>query len=368
MSSLLLGVRMTSFDFQRIKMENVNFDSRIKEFKNEVSQKANIARESLELVYCGNILDDESTLRSSGIKAGVMIHVLKKKEKVPSLPATQMSEADILSLVRAFRTLTFNPSYKSSLQKLGKPEALENIIAITPGLNQDPVAISIIQDPELLVRLGDAEIVKRLVELHPSLVEAANHIVAAAHEEAVSSTAASPGQASTSTGIPQFLNFASDDDDMESSQSSDSIAQGVSRQASFSAITRAQLAAALASASQNPPSGTAGSGNAGASDAGNAITPEMVSEAMQRAMASVSPGAPSGLEQMDTDPVAAIRGAAGFGQPDYADQMRQMRELGLSDDAVNLQALQLAAGNVHAAVDLVFSGAISSPNPGSQNN
>lgn len=35
-----------------------------------------------------------------------------------------------------------------------------------------------------------------------------------------------------------------------------------------------------------------------------------------------------------------------------------MRELGLLDDAVNLQALQVAGGDVHAAVELVFSGAI----------
>lgn len=42
-----------------------------------------------------------------------------------------------------------------------------------------------------------------------------------------------------------------------------------------------------------------------------------------------------------------------------AQQMQQMRELGLTDDAVNLQALQIAQGNVHAAIELVFSGAIS---------
>jgi hypothetical protein len=34
-----------------------------------------------ELVYCGNILDDDSTLKSCGLKPGVMVHVLKKKEK-----------------------------------------------------------------------------------------------------------------------------------------------------------------------------------------------------------------------------------------------------------------------------------------------
>jgi len=34
-----------------------------------------------ELIYCGNILEDDSTLRSCGLKSGVMVHVLKKKEK-----------------------------------------------------------------------------------------------------------------------------------------------------------------------------------------------------------------------------------------------------------------------------------------------
>jgi hypothetical protein len=34
-----------------------------------------------ELVYCGNILEDDLTLKSCGLKSGVMVHVLKKKEK-----------------------------------------------------------------------------------------------------------------------------------------------------------------------------------------------------------------------------------------------------------------------------------------------
>lgn len=46
-------------------------------------------------------------------------------------------------------------------QKLSRPDILDNIIMITPGLSQDPVAISMIQDPELLVRMGDIETVRR---------------------------------------------------------------------------------------------------------------------------------------------------------------------------------------------------------------
>lgn len=54
-------------------------------------------------------------------------------------------------------------------------------------------------------------------------------------------------------------------------------------------------------------------------------------------------------------------GEVSVGPTQLAQQMQQMRELGLTDDVVNLQALQLTQGNLHAAVDLVFSGAISPP-------
>jgi ubiquilin len=44
-------------------------------------------------------------------------------------------------------------------------------------------------------------------------------------------------------------------------------------------------------------------------------------------------------------------------------QLQQMHELGLTDDTLNVQALQATGGDVHAAIDIVFSGALP---PGSQ--
>jgi hypothetical protein len=46
-------------------------------------------------------------------------------------------------------------------QRLSRPEVLENIMMATPGLSEDPVAISIIQDPELLVHMENADTVRR---------------------------------------------------------------------------------------------------------------------------------------------------------------------------------------------------------------
>ncbi|XP_075221282.1 ubiquitin-like protein 7 [Lycorma delicatula] len=347
MSSLILGIRLSLYDFQRVKLENVDFETKIEQFKIEVSKKANLPKESLELVYCGNILDDEASLSSSGLKPGVMVHVLKKKAKEAPRPAQSMSEADIQALVVAFRALTLNPTYRNALQKLSRPDILDNIIMITPGLSQDPVAISMIQDPELLVRMGDIDTVRRIVELHPALAEAANNIAAAVHEEALAGNGSN--NSATSSGYSYSLDALSDDDEMDSSQSSDSQPQGLSRQGSYSTITAAQLAAALASAS---------SGGASTSSEGAAITSEMFSQAMQRAMSNVSSPTPQATGDGNNTNDASISSSSALQQ-----QMQQMRELGLTDDALNLQALQLTGGNVHAAVDLVFSGAISSNPP-----
>lgn len=46
-------------------------------------------------------------------------------------------------------------------QRLSRPEMLENIVMATPGLSQDPVAMAIIRDPELLVHMGDVATIRK---------------------------------------------------------------------------------------------------------------------------------------------------------------------------------------------------------------
>ncbi|XP_067010192.1 ubiquitin-like protein 7 [Anabrus simplex] len=360
--NLALGIRLSPSSFQRVKVENIGLDNKVEQLKLEASKATNLPKHFLELIYCGNILDDNATLRSCGLKQGVMVHVLKKKEKEPPIPVRSMSEGDIQELVLAFRTFTRHPSYRSALHRLSRQEVLENIIMATPGLNEDPVAISILRDPELLVHMENADTVRRIVELHPSLAEAANHIAAAVHEEAATGSSATQG---ASSGFTYSYDALSDEEEMDSSQSSDSqprAGDGLSRQQSYSTITAAQLAAALASATGLfPASPRASSSNlAGASGSNTGlITSEMFSQAMQQAIATVVPGTgsetpanPDGASDMTSDVEAITRR--------LSRQLQQMRELGLTDNAVNLQALHATGGDVQAAIDLVFSGAISS--------
>ncbi|XP_021922088.1 ubiquitin-like protein 7 isoform X2 [Zootermopsis nevadensis] len=324
-----------------------------------------------QLIYCGNILDDDSTLRSCGLKSGVMVHVLKRREKDISLPVHSVTEVGVQELVMAFRTFTRHPSYRSALHRLSRPEVLENIMMATPGLSEDPVAISIIQDPELLVHMENADTVRRIAELHPSLAEAANHIAAVVHEEAATGSATNQG---SSSGYSYSLDALSDEEEMDSSQSSDSQPRGgdsLSRQQSYSTITAAQLAAALASATGLFPASPRATGcstslAAGPSSGGSLITPEMFSQAMQQAIANVGPN--TGGSHASGD-VAVTGTEASTGRTDtnpdiqaqasrLSHQLQQMHELGLTDDTLNIQALQATGGDVHAAIDIVFSGAL----------
>lgn len=114
-------------------------------------------------------------------------------ESTPTHPPMQDSEFQ--DLVQVFRALSTRNAYRRVLQvniwhywyweyradihtnsvlyhiqKLHKPEVLENIISTTPGLSEDYTAIVILQHPELLAKLGDANAVKRyLIGLHRSI-------------------------------------------------------------------------------------------------------------------------------------------------------------------------------------------------------
>lgn len=69
-----------------------------------------------ELVYCGIILEDELTLSSYGVKPGVTIHVLQKKQEPPEMKPRVLSEAEIQQLVVAFRAFTLSAGYRTALQ------------------------------------------------------------------------------------------------------------------------------------------------------------------------------------------------------------------------------------------------------------
>lgn len=356
-SELILGIRIDPQTLTTIKLNDVNFKTKVEDLKCETAGKVNLSKESFELVYCGCILEDELTLESCGLKSGAMVHVLKKRESDASSLPKYISEDNILQLASAFKSFKENPALRSALNRLGKrPEVIDNIISSSPGLHEDTVAIAILQNPDLMAHFTDVDTVRRFAEAHPVLVEAAQNIAAAVHEEAHNNaTAGSNNSLSNSqpTAYSYSLDNLSDDEEMagDSSQSSDSTQPpNLSTNSSNTTITAAQLAAAVSRArarsfplSNSPSSTSAGSANSGV------ITTEMFMQAMQQASAATP-----GLISDDTLPPILPPVLPQF--TDLQRQLAQMHEMGLQDDTLNIQALQFTNGDVQAAIELVFSG------------
>ncbi|KAF5299284.1 hypothetical protein FQA39_LY02457 [Lamprigera yunnana] len=357
MSDIILGLRILPNQYQRIKLNNINLAGKVNTLKYEAAKKLNVLKENIELIYCGLVLEDDSTLSSYGVEPGVTIHVLEKKLRTSTTPIKKLTETDFQQAVQAIKKVISDGSCRSALHKLSRHEALDNIISTTPGLVDDPVAVAIIRDPELIFNMIEENSISRAAEHHPSLLEALHRIAAFVREE---SSNTNHNQAGTSSGYSYSLEVLSDDDDdMESLNDSPQEAIPLTRNSSYNAITAAQLASAIANAtnatfglSNSPSYEITPSGG----DNSNIITSEMFSNAMQQAFASsqstsantascpITPSA-SVPESIDTIPLRL--------QP----QLQQMQEMGLLNETTNMRALQTTSGDIQAAIELVLSGA-----------
>lgn len=143
----------------------------------------NLSVDKIEVVYCGCVMEDCDPIYTYEVFNGATVHVfIQKKINNPVYPK-KLSDFDLIKLGGAFRSLSLNAKYRAALNKISKPEVIHNIILTTAGLNKDPVAVTLLHHPELLLKFGNFDILKFISESHPALAEAAIQIAAAVHEE-----------------------------------------------------------------------------------------------------------------------------------------------------------------------------------------
>ncbi|KAM7155042.1 ubiquitin-like protein 7 isoform 10-T15 [Molossus nigricans] len=191
------------------------------------------------------------------------------------------------------RSLIRNQVFKM----LSNKESLDQIIVATPGLSSDPIALG----GFLFEGLSDDE-----DDFHPR--------------------ARSTPSSSTPSSRPASL--------------------GYSGAAGPRPITQSELATALAlastpeSSSHTPTPGTQGhsSGTSPLSSgvqSGTPITNDLFSQALQHALQA------SGQPNL---------------QSQWQPQLQQLRDMGIQDDELSLRALQATAGDIQAALELIFAG------------
>ncbi|XP_002730852.1 ubiquitin-like protein 7 [Saccoglossus kowalevskii] len=331
----------------RIQVEGVQLSESVQSLKKQVADKISLAESQFDLIYCGRYMRNENTVQSYGVKPGVTLHALRKKEPETGMEAEPMDEAAIQQLLTALQSALLNPAQRHTVIRiLTSRVMLDNVIAATPCLQADPTALAMLQDPELLIQLADPNMIHKIVKAHPALGEAALHLAAAVNEESA-----------TSRGAASFLGFP--DEEMEVSESAQGNRQ---QQSSTQPITSAQLAAALAAAGVgtslgDSPGGSNRTPSAASADQSqpstssnssqSAITADLFSQAMAQAM--------SGSSSSNTTPPTSSPSPS---RPELQSQLRQLREMGITDESRCIRALQITGGNVQAALELLFDGTV----------
>nr|SVE70008.1 EOG090X0BNZ [Eubosmina coregoni] len=363
------------------QFENVSPDVSVADFKKEILSKAGLDQNQtqLELVYSCCSLSDKSTLKALEgqnnvvkiIYANIMKPVVKQEVK-------KLDGAEQQQLFYAFRSAMNNPNFRQILQNASKPENVKLLIEKVPGLAEDHVALSMLQDWELMLHLADPKIVQALVEKHPSMALAAKEIISTVpgmlQQQSGSSSSARRAQAGW---LARSLG-ADDDESMDQ-------APPAQQNAGLS-ITPAQLAAALnfaqnnlrspqASTSQQPssvlpPQQRQSPRPTTSAPAPTGLTPELFTQALLSAMASSRMGPVTAATAPSTTTTSSSSGVGGNSSNNLREQedeqlreqfdryLPQMRELGITDDSLSLRALQATNGDVQAAVNLIFAGLV----------
>ncbi|XP_072038648.1 ubiquitin-like protein 7 [Amphiura filiformis] len=349
----------------RSRLHGVNFSTSVSDFKQQVSEAIGVQPSELLLLYCGRKLQDAEPLNSYGLQGGCTVHALRKKQPEPEPKPEPLDDQAIRQLITAFHAALLNPAHRQTVRKiLTSHETIDNIIAATPGISSDHIAVSMLRDPELLIQIADPENVHKIVKAHPTIGHAVMQIAASVNEEGARAGAAGSSGGAEGRYLPDFMS----DDEMDTSEG------GVRR--GQQAITATQLASALAAAgvgsggtfrpydspvvgaSSNPSTSspaqasTSGSSNSGSNNGSGLITSDLFGQAMAQALQVATGGSVSG----GSSPARSSQqqGGEALNPENLQAQLQQLRDMGITDDARSLRALQVTAGNVQAALELIF--------------
>lgn len=315
----------------------------------------------LTFIFRGNILKSDVPLKSQGVKKGSVIQVVKtgpKEAMTKQWP--KFTEREVQEVIWMYRSIT-----ASNFHKASRPEFLKKVLEKYPILRNNLSAISILKDPVLLATLGHPDTIRRMAEENRELIDATKFIV-----DTLNSKSA------------PLLNFGVDPaDDLDSSSSSDEPTMASTSRGAHRRITSTQLAQALgqvfaggtnslANISQrNLGEGTPsaeGTSTSSNSSTPNRITSSMFLNALSEVLRSTRSNnevrnlanAADTTENADNSATGTTpRAEANSSQPPlYLQELQQMRDMGLTDTELCLQALMVCNGDLETAVNLVLSG------------
>jgi len=166
----------------------IDFQLPVSALRKKIREKDNsLEKVDFVMVYSGNIMEDRAPIYMYELINGATVHLFKQiKIDITENPNfVEYTNAGLAKLGTALRSLSLNSSYKCALMKISKTKMLNDLFTSVPELNYDPISITLLQHPELLVKLNDANMVNDIASSHIALSTAAIQISAFVHDQLV---------------------------------------------------------------------------------------------------------------------------------------------------------------------------------------
>ncbi|XP_037034798.1 ubiquitin-like protein 7 isoform X2 [Bradysia coprophila] len=340
--TLFFGIRLSGKPYERIAHkldENAYSTYKVENLKRLLvddllgNHSETSGPSALELVYCGSVLDDSVELSKEGIKSGSTIHVFDKTDR-PEPEPIAFTEEEIADASKAYRSICFNSRPNNLFPKVIRPEVINKVLERYPEFYSDTGAFAILKDAVLLEKMIHSYQAKLIGDQYPILIKSAK-FMAETMIAVMKKNPVNPAQRIRT------------EDSSESSEG-DSPQASPSRSNDSQRISRNQLAAALlfaGTASLNSLSSIAQ--RTGDNDEEMATTSNTTPPTQTSAVSTADPST-------STVEATSVEAPTDNSTQRYAAELQIMRDMGLTEENSNLQALLMCNGNVEAAVTLVL--------------
>lgn len=249
---------------------------------------------------------------------------------------------------------------------------MKQVLEAYPEFHTNLGAYAVLRDSILIQSMTDLETVKNIAKQYPIMIHSAEFVTKTLREHLV-------------TNKPNLVqNVTPTEDSMSDSSSSESDSPTVSpnqRTGDIRQISRDQLSQALLLAGTSSTnslsniaqrnqtqsysfpstSSTSSTSTSAATSSANLISTSMFSNALSQALNAAGTG--SSTQSTSTQPTSTpapnvldLPGSNDNLAERYATELQTMREMGLFEELINIQALAISNGDVEAAINLVLSG------------
>jgi hypothetical protein len=280
--------------------------------------------DDIELYYCGCLLHDDRSLESYGVIPGA-VFMASKRHNVESNISQEPFDAAALQRVSSAIRIRTSRNFQPALEKtLSNPSTINNIVAKDQFLARDPIALALLQDSDLLMlTLNDSTARLRVFEAHPCLGKAVIELMKLVQKEMEQTRHTTSSITRRHYNMDQMDNEGDDDDAEEDADVE---------------VNSNQPSAAAA----------AGSGTSGqwTGPVGGQITADFFRQAILAAAGIMPPLAQGGTLR------SAVSAQA---QPSVTEaQLQQLRDMGITDEALARRALEVSNGDIQAALEFIF--------------